>query len=144
MSNSDRRCRICFAEQRPRPTSHATTGLYHRNHHSRASWKYPAAGLSATMASTKLNVDGMMLLEQPFARVPYENYRKVFRANQRALERELTAVQTTSSDLSKRAKNGTSNSDDALKSVDGMIGRVENLKRKARQVICLSNVLITH
>jgi len=75
-----------------------------------------------------------MLFEQPFARVPYENYRKVFRATQKNIERELGAVQTAANDLSKRSKSGIQTPQDAAKSIDGMIGRVENLKRKVRQL----------
>ncbi|KAF8814791.1 hypothetical protein BYT27DRAFT_7205762 [Phlegmacium glaucopus] len=80
--------------------------------------------------SNKLNLEGMMLFEQPFARVPYENYRKIFRTSQRHVERELGAVLTTSNELANRATSGTLNADDGLKSIDNMIGRVENLKRK--------------
>ena len=62
--------------------------------------------------------------------VPYENYRKIFRTSQRHLERELGAVLTASNELANRATSGTLDSDDVLKSMDNMIGRVENLKRK--------------
>ncbi|KXN82201.1 Macrophage erythroblast attacher [Leucoagaricus sp. SymC.cos] len=82
------------------------------------------------MANSKLNVDGVLLLEQPFVRVPYENYRKIFRTSQRNVEKELGPLQTTSNDLVSKARTGTLTSDEALKSVDGMIGRVESLKRK--------------
>jgi macrophage erythroblast attacher len=85
------------------------------------------------MSTSKLNIDGIMLFEQPFARVPYENYRKVFRATQRNIERELGAVLTTANELGKRAKAGVQSSQDASKSVDSMIGRVENLKRKVHR-----------
>lgn len=57
--------------------------------------------------------------------VPHENYRKVFRASQRNIERELGNVLSVSADLQKRSKG-----EDAVKAVDGMITRVENLKRK--------------
>ncbi|KAF5379199.1 hypothetical protein D9615_005906 [Tricholomella constricta] len=80
--------------------------------------------------STKLNVEGVLLFEQPFARVPYENHRKVFRTSQKNVERELGAVQTTSADLVNRKASGTLGKDEALKSIEGMIGRVETLKRK--------------
>ncbi|EIN08394.1 hypothetical protein PUNSTDRAFT_52824 [Punctularia strigosozonata HHB-11173 SS5] len=80
------------------------------------------------MAFTK-NVEGMMLLEQPFARVPYENYRKVFRTQQKNIEKEIGAIQTAASDLAKNAQ-GSLNPQGTLKSIDGMIGRVESLKRK--------------
>ncbi|EIW78394.1 hypothetical protein CONPUDRAFT_108277 [Coniophora puteana RWD-64-598 SS2] len=78
----------------------------------------------------KVNMEGVMLFEQPFVRVPYENYRKVFRVSQRNLERELAFVQTTSNELLKRSKVGEADPEDALKSVEGMIARVENLQRK--------------
>jgi len=82
------------------------------------------------MSTNKVNVDGVMLFEQPFVRVPYENYRKVFRASQRNIERELGNVQTTSNELQKRTRGNEVNLEDAAKTVDGMIARVENLKRK--------------
>jgi len=62
--------------------------------------------------------------------VPYENYRKVFRASQKNVERELGAVQSTANDLANRAASGNVDKEEVLKSIDGMIGRVENLKRK--------------
>ncbi|THH11950.1 hypothetical protein EW145_g357 [Phellinidium pouzarii] len=79
--------------------------------------------------SNKVNVDGALLFEQPFARVPYEAYRKVFRTSQRYIERELGAVQITSGELAKQAKANYDPSS-ALNSIDSMIGRVEGLKRK--------------
>ncbi|KAF8637855.1 hypothetical protein AX17_002481 [Amanita inopinata Kibby_2008] len=77
----------------------------------------------------KLNVEGVLLLEQPFAKVPYENYRKIFRTSQKHIEREFTAVQSTSAELAKAAA-GPMDQDEALRSIENMIGRVENLKRK--------------
>ena len=82
------------------------------------------------MSTSKLNADGIMLFEQPFARVPYENYRKVFRSNQRIIERELGVVQNMVNELNKRAKTGAPSSQEAVKSIDNMIARTENLKRK--------------
>jgi macrophage erythroblast attacher len=66
--------------------------------------------------------------------VPYENYRKIFRTSQKNVERELGAVLSTSKDLSSRASSGSVDQEAALKSVDGMIGRVENLKRKVHSM----------
>ncbi|KAH8108782.1 CTLH/CRA C-terminal to lish motif domain-containing protein [Phellopilus nigrolimitatus] len=79
--------------------------------------------------SNKVNVDGALLFEQPFARVPYEAYRKVFRTSQKYIERELGTVQTTSKELSKQARSSYDPSS-ALSSIDAMIGKVEGLKRK--------------
>ncbi|KAJ7073529.1 CTLH/CRA C-terminal to lish motif domain-containing protein [Mycena belliarum] len=80
--------------------------------------------------ANKLNVDGMLLFEQPFARVPYENYRKVFRTTQRNVERDLKAVQATANELVKQSSSGAVTSGFALESIDAMISNVENLKRK--------------
>lgn len=81
------------------------------------------------MSTSKVNVEGMMLFEQPFARVPHENYRKVFRASQRNIERELGSVLSASADLQTCAKG-----EEAVQAVDGMINRVENLKRKLSDI----------
>lgn len=62
--------------------------------------------------------------------VPYENYRKIFRTSQKNVERELGGVQTLSNELLTRASSRSLSSEDALKSIDSMIGKVENLKRK--------------
>lgn len=64
--------------------------------------------------------------------MPYESYRKVFRTSQKYIERELGSVQTTSNELSKQVK-AKYDPSAALKSIDGMIGKVEGLKRK----VCL-------
>ncbi|KAI6040890.1 CTLH/CRA C-terminal to lish motif domain-containing protein [Pisolithus marmoratus] len=82
------------------------------------------------MSTAKSSVDGMLLFEQPFARVPYENYRKVFRASQRNIEKELGSVLSLSNDLQKRSAANEGSLEEAVKAVDGVIGRVENLKRK--------------
>ncbi|KAI0078325.1 hypothetical protein K474DRAFT_1594232 [Panus rudis PR-1116 ss-1] len=81
------------------------------------------------MSSNKLNIEGIMLFEQPFARVPYENYRKVFRSSQKHIEKEFGAVQAASSDLAK-CPIDPEHTEETVKSIDGMIARVENLKRK--------------
>ncbi|KAI0729866.1 CTLH/CRA C-terminal to lish motif domain-containing protein [Fomitopsis betulina] len=82
------------------------------------------------MSTSKLNTEGVLLFEQPFARVPYENYRKVFRTSQKSIEKELGAVQTAANDIAERAKSSGSDTDEAIKAVEGMGTRVENLKRK--------------
>ena len=63
--------------------------------------------------------------------MPYENYRKVFRTSQKAIEKEMGAVQNVANEL---AKKDTSSSDGnaAVRAIDGMISRVEGLKRKVR------------
>ncbi|KAF7316383.1 hypothetical protein MIND_00157100 [Mycena indigotica] len=86
------------------------------------------------MTSTKLNVDGILLFEQPFARVPFENYRKVFRSTQRNVERDMKAVQNSVQDLTKQSSEGTLAPDAAVESIDAMIANVENLKKKLAEL----------
>ncbi|KAL1718036.1 CTLH/CRA C-terminal to lish motif domain-containing protein [Schizophyllum commune] len=78
----------------------------------------------------KINEEGILLLEQPFARVPYENYRKIFRTSQKQIEREMGPVQTGVAKLAKDAEAGSLDSAQAIESIDAMIARVEGLKRK--------------
>ncbi|KAF9530241.1 CTLH/CRA C-terminal to lish motif domain-containing protein [Crepidotus variabilis] len=80
--------------------------------------------------SSKVNLEGIMLFEQPFARVPFENYRKIFRTSQKNLERDLTAVQSSANELSAKGTTGSLSNEDALNSIDAMIGKVEGLKKK--------------
>lgn len=67
-----------------------------------------------------------------WAQVPYENYRKVFRTSQKNIEKEMGAVQNTANDLAKKDPSAGSDADAAVKAIDGMIARVEGLKRKVR------------
>lgn len=111
--------------------------------------------------SNKLNHEGIMLFEQPFVKVccsftmvgipsqranhdsiafqvPYENYKKIFRTQQKNVEKDFTAIQSSSNDMLSKTRQGTLQSEDALKAIDGMIGRVENLKRK----VCIPHTVL--
>ncbi|KAK0449742.1 CTLH/CRA C-terminal to lish motif domain-containing protein [Desarmillaria tabescens] len=59
-------------------------------------------------------------IEQPFTRVPYENYRRVFRTSQKHFERDF-------GELIKRTATGSAL---GTEEIDAMIARVEGLKRK--------------
>ncbi|KAJ7640861.1 CTLH/CRA C-terminal to lish motif domain-containing protein [Mycena polygramma] len=84
--------------------------------------------------ANKLNIDGILLFEQPFVRVPYENYRKVFRTTQRPVDRDLKSVLSTANDLANTAAVGGLSSEAAVQSIDAMINTVENLKRKLAEI----------
>ncbi|KAI0656955.1 CTLH/CRA C-terminal to lish motif domain-containing protein [Cubamyces menziesii] len=85
------------------------------------------------MSNSKLNAEGIMLFEQPFARVPYENYRKVFRTSQKNIEKELGAVQNTAKDIASKER-PEDDVEATTKAIDGMIARVEGLKRKLSEM----------
>ncbi|KAK7462882.1 GID complex subunit containing RING finger motif [Stygiomarasmius scandens] len=80
--------------------------------------------------ANKLDIESTLLFEQPFAKVPYENYRKVFRTSAKHIEREFNAVQNTSKDISSRFKSENASNEDLVSSIDNMIGRMQTLKRK--------------
>ncbi|EFI27062.1 macrophage erythroblast attacher isoform 1 [Coprinopsis cinerea okayama7 len=80
--------------------------------------------------NTKLNVEGILLFEQPFVRVPYENYRKVFRISQKNIERDLGNVQNSAKELVSNAQKGEVDAEAYVTAIDNMISKVENLKQK--------------
>lgn len=67
-----------------------------------------------------------MLFEQPFIRVPYENYRRVFKMSQKNIEKDMVAVQNLAVELSSQDLEQEA----AIKSVDTMIAKIEGLKQK--------------
>lgn len=73
--------------------------------------------------------------------VPYENYRKVFRTSQKYIEKELGSVQSSASELAKRAQatNGETPPEESVKAIDAMMNRIETLKRKVR--LCTTPLL---
>ncbi|KAF9262166.1 hypothetical protein L218DRAFT_960559 [Marasmius fiardii PR-910] len=83
---------------------------------------------------SKLNVEGILLFEQPFVRVPYENYRKVFRTSQKHTEREYGAIQNTANEITSHVESSDLTKADLTASIDGMIMRVNTLKRKLSEL----------
>lgn len=108
------------------------------------------------MSSSKLNVEGILLLEQPFIKVrkrilffiemlnqcqvPYENLRKTFRTSQRHIEREFTTLQNNSQEIVKKALRSDYSTDEAVAALDAMISRVEGLKRKVSDRHCTTTI----
>ncbi|KIY47421.1 hypothetical protein FISHEDRAFT_66124 [Fistulina hepatica ATCC 64428] len=84
--------------------------------------------------SNKINTEGVLLFEQPFAKVPFENYRKIYRTVQRNVDKEVADVVSESSNLESQSKSDAFRTDEALKSIQGIIGKVESLKRKLSDI----------
>ncbi|KAH6917944.1 macrophage erythroblast attacher isoform 1 [Coprinopsis sp. MPI-PUGE-AT-0042] len=80
--------------------------------------------------ATKLNTEGLLLLEQPFVRVPFENYRKVFRISQRNIEKDLGNVQNSASDLASTIQLGEEGREAYITALDNMSSKVDALKQK--------------
>ncbi|KIM22289.1 hypothetical protein M408DRAFT_332984 [Serendipita vermifera MAFF 305830] len=74
-------------------------------------------------SNTKLP-EGLYIFEQPFLRAPNETVRRHFRATQKHIERDFTALKTSTRELSKK-KNG-----DAVTVLDSMIAKVDMLQKK--------------
>jgi macrophage erythroblast attacher len=87
----------------------------------------PSPERAATSSSTALNLDGILLLEAPFAKVPFDELRRQQKTQQRLIERELQYATTTFSDATKP---GGSRAGEVDKSLDLVLGRLKGLKRK--------------
>lgn len=61
--------------------------------------------------------------------MPHETLRKHFRNSQKHIEREFGAIQSASAELSK-PRLGDRDLNEATKVLDGMIARVEGLKKR--------------
>ena len=68
------------------------------------------------------NLDAILLLEQPFVRLPFDELRRQQRTQQRLIDREMLFCASSIKDLS------TAN--DMEKNIDTMLGRLRGLKRK--------------
>ncbi|GAA98638.1 uncharacterized protein L969DRAFT_95136 [Mixia osmundae IAM 14324] len=80
------------------------------------------------MDTGKINVENVLLLEQPFLKIPFEQMRKTSKANQRAIDRELSNM---SDIIAKRMSSDTpTDQQEALKTVESMLTKMLALKRK--------------
>ncbi|TKY85567.1 hypothetical protein EX895_005729 [Sporisorium graminicola] len=101
-----------------------------------------ATGESSTAAlaqtpSNAPNLDGILLLEAPFAKVPFDELRRQQKTQQRLIERELLFASTTFNEVSKTlsppsssAASATTTAGEVEKSLDAVLGRLKGLKRK--------------
>ncbi|KAJ3020137.1 GID complex subunit containing RING finger motif [Thoreauomyces humboldtii] len=79
------------------------------------------------MEKTKLNHEGLFNLEQPLLKVPAEQLKKAARTSQRFVEYVMKEV---TSEVGKLAKTNSTSAEQAAKSLDGMVERLQKLKRK--------------
>lgn len=81
----------------------------------------------ADTATTKLHADNHLLLDQPLLRLPLELQRRNFKQSQVKIDHEQ---KKTTDLLRTAAKNASSASiEDTIKAIDGMLARMENMKR---------------
>ncbi|RMZ70947.1 FYV10 [Pyrenophora seminiperda CCB06] len=82
----------------------------------------------AELTSTKLNAESHLLLDQPLLRMPYELSRRNFKNAQRVIEHTSGALNISLTSTAKAAP--TASPSTTLSSLDGMITRLQTLKRK--------------
>lgn len=75
------------------------------------------------------DLESLLLLESPFARMPYEDLRRRLRTHQRIVEREFGAVNTLVGGI-----NATTSKDDAVHKIDAVIERVKAIKGKVSRI----------
>ncbi|KAN0059632.1 GID complex subunit containing RING finger motif [Thecaphora frezii] len=97
-------------------------------------------------SASKPNLDGILLLEQPFARVPFDELRRQQRSQQRLIEREFLFCSTTIDNIHAKAatipashsqsqpQQPTITAADAVRNLDAMLGRLRGLKRKMQPI----------
>ncbi|KAJ9474354.1 Protein FYV10 [Pseudozyma hubeiensis] len=79
---------------------------------------------STSSSSTAPNLDGILLLEAPFAKLPFDELRRQQKTQQRLIERELLFASTSFTEFP-----SPSNAD-LERSLDTVLGRLKGLKRK--------------
>lgn len=81
-----------------------------------------ASTASTTSTATAPNIDGMLLLEAPFARAPHDELKRQLRSQQRLVERDLTACSTTLAVLARSAQSNGHIAEDKMQMVDVAVG----------------------
>jgi len=84
----------------------------------------------AELASSRLNVESYLLLDQPLLRMPYELSRRNFKNAQRVIEHTSTALTTALSGSTKAASKPNADPDVTLDALDSMLSKMQTLKRK--------------
>ncbi|KAI9830983.1 MAG: GID complex subunit containing RING finger motif [Phylliscum demangeonii] len=84
----------------------------------------------AELTTIKLNPDSHLLLDQSILRLPLELMRKNFRLCQRAVEREREQVMATLRTTANESMSGARTPHETLGALDGMMQRMQGLKRK--------------
>ncbi|RUS16328.1 CTLH/CRA C-terminal to lish motif domain-containing protein [Jimgerdemannia flammicorona] len=82
----------------------------------------------------KVNHDGIIALEQPFVKVPFEQLKKTFRTSQKYYEKELAHLGSSLGDLVAKTNADKVTPEEASKSIEAMVTRLQNLKRKLADV----------
>ncbi|KIX10022.1 uncharacterized protein Z518_01103 [Rhinocladiella mackenziei CBS 650.93] len=100
--------------------------------------------MSAEFSTTKLNADSHVLLDQPLLRLPHELVKRNFRTTQRYVERERDHILPTLKDTANAALSSSQTAEQTLASLDAMIQRMQNFKRKLEKLHTEEEALHDH
>ncbi|KAG9299599.1 hypothetical protein G9A89_020770 [Geosiphon pyriformis] len=78
----------------------------------------------------RLNHEGLLVLEQPFIKVPLEQLKKSARISQKQLDKEFTNVAQSITELASKTSQDKIGTLEATEAIESMVGRLQNLKRK--------------
>jgi len=84
----------------------------------------------ADLEAAKINHDNHLLLDQPCLRLPYELLRNNFRSVHYPFEWDSTSVKNAVKETANGLISGKASPQDAVKSLDQMLGKMRGLKRK--------------
>lgn len=75
-----------------------------------------------------------MSLESSFIKVPFEQLKKANRTSQKHIEKEMTNLASTISDIASKTAAKKIKPDDAIKTIDSAVERLNKLKRKLDEI----------
>ncbi|EXJ72188.1 uncharacterized protein A1O5_04692 [Cladophialophora psammophila CBS 110553] len=100
--------------------------------------------MAADFSATKLNADSHVLLDQPLLRLPHELVKRNFRNTQRYVERERDYILPALKDAANAALSSSQTTEQTLASLDAMIQRMQNFKRKLEKLHIEEEALHDH
>jgi phage-related minor tail protein len=94
--------------------------------------------------TTKFEPDNELILEASLFKVPLELIRRNFKSAQRHIEKDTKAIAAAINEAAKKAQSGETSAEETVASLDAMIKRMQNLKRKVRPTALSVPVTRTH
>ncbi|KAL9612743.1 MAG: hypothetical protein Q9167_002682 [Letrouitia subvulpina] len=98
----------------------------------------------AELSSTKLNAESHLILDQPILRLPLELAKKNFKTVQLNVEHERKNLLSSLKVVANDSISGRKNASQTLESLNGMIHRMQGLKRKIQSLHEEEKVLHDH
>ncbi|KAF9973530.1 GID complex subunit containing RING finger motif [Actinomortierella ambigua] len=78
------------------------------------------------------NHDTFLQLEHPFVKIPLEKFKSSLKVSQKHIEKEISTLTNTVSDISKKSQQGDMNPAEVEKALEAIVHRLSTLKRKLK------------